>query len=94
MPAAVDTLNEIRRLSLTIVPVSDDLVLAAADFKMEYAISYATPSPRPWPTAPARPWSPVTPTSSCFGIASGSKSSTAASSTHCVDLRYTSFQFL
>jgi predicted nucleic acid-binding protein len=39
--AAADVLTEIRRLSLTIVPVSDDLVLAAADFKMQYAISYA-----------------------------------------------------
>jgi predicted nucleic acid-binding protein len=39
--AAADALMDIRRLSLTIVPVSDDLVLAAADFKMEYAISYA-----------------------------------------------------
>jgi predicted nucleic acid-binding protein len=39
--AAAYVLTEIRRLSLIIVPVSDDLVLAAADFKMEYAISYA-----------------------------------------------------
>jgi predicted nucleic acid-binding protein len=39
--AAANTLEEIRRLSLTVVPVSDDLVLAAADFKVEYAISYA-----------------------------------------------------
>ena len=39
--AAADALKEIRRLSLIIVPVSDDLVFAAADFKMEYAISYA-----------------------------------------------------
>jgi predicted nucleic acid-binding protein len=39
--AAENALKEIRRLSLTMVPVSDDLVLAAADFKMEYAISYA-----------------------------------------------------
>ena len=39
--AAAEALKEIRRLSLTIVPTTDDLVLAAADFKMEYAISYA-----------------------------------------------------
>jgi len=39
--AAANALKDIRRLSLTIVPVSDDLVLAAADFKMQYAISYA-----------------------------------------------------
>jgi ribonuclease VapC len=39
--AAENVLKEIRRLSLTIVPISDDLVIAAADFKMEYAISYA-----------------------------------------------------
>ena len=39
--AAQDALKEIRRLALSIVPVSDDLVLAAADFKVEYAISYA-----------------------------------------------------
>ncbi len=39
--AAAAALKEIRRLSLTLVPVTDDLVLAAADFKMEYAISYA-----------------------------------------------------
>lgn len=38
---ALDTLSDIRRLSLTIVPVSDDMVFAAADFKMAYAISYA-----------------------------------------------------
>jgi ribonuclease VapC len=38
---ALDTLNDIRRLSLTIVPVSDETVFAAADFKMAYAISYA-----------------------------------------------------
>ncbi len=38
---AVDTLKDIRRLALTIVPVSDELVFAAADFKMVYAISYA-----------------------------------------------------
>ena len=39
--AALDTLNDIRRLSLTIVPVSDEMVFAAADFKMAYAIPYA-----------------------------------------------------
>jgi predicted nucleic acid-binding protein len=38
--AAASALRDIRRLALTIEPVSD-LVLAAADFKMEYAISYA-----------------------------------------------------
>jgi ribonuclease VapC len=39
--AAAGALADIRRLSLTIVPVSDEHVLAAAEFKMEYAISYA-----------------------------------------------------
>ena len=39
--AAVDTLNQIRSLSLTIVSASDELVLAAADLKLEYTISYA-----------------------------------------------------
>jgi predicted nucleic acid-binding protein len=39
--AAVGALKDIGRLSLTVVPVSDELVLAAADFKMEFAISYA-----------------------------------------------------
>jgi predicted nucleic acid-binding protein len=39
--AAADMLTGVRRLALVIVPVSDDLVLAAADFKMQYAISYA-----------------------------------------------------
>jgi predicted nucleic acid-binding protein len=38
---AMDTLSDIRKLSLTIVPVSDEMVFAAADFKMAYAISYA-----------------------------------------------------
>jgi predicted nucleic acid-binding protein len=38
---AVDTLNQIRSLSLTIVSASDEMVLAAADLKLEYAISYA-----------------------------------------------------
>ena len=37
---AMDMVNDIRRLSLTIVPVSDEMVFAAADFKMAYAISY------------------------------------------------------
>ena len=39
--AAIDTLRDIRHLSLTIVSASDEMVLAAADFKIEYAISYA-----------------------------------------------------
>jgi ribonuclease VapC len=39
--AAIDTLKDIRRLSLSIVSASDEMVLAAADFKMAYAISYA-----------------------------------------------------
>ena len=39
--AAVDTLNQIRNLSLTIVSASDEMVLAAADLKLEYTISYA-----------------------------------------------------
>ncbi len=39
--AAVDTLNQIRSLSLAIVSASDEMVLAAADLKLEYAISYA-----------------------------------------------------
>jgi len=39
--AALDTLKDIRRLSLTIVSASDEMVLAAADLKIEYAISYA-----------------------------------------------------
>lgn len=39
--AAEDTLNQIRGLSLTIVSASDELVLAAADLKLEYTISYA-----------------------------------------------------
>ena len=38
---AMDMVNDIRRLSLTIVPVSDEMVFAAADFKMAYAISHA-----------------------------------------------------
>ena len=39
--AALDTLKDIRRLSLTIVSASDEMVLAAADLKIEHAISYA-----------------------------------------------------
>jgi len=39
--AAVDTLNQIRSLSLTIVSASDEMVLAAADLKLDYTISYA-----------------------------------------------------
>ena len=38
---AVDTLNQIRSLSLTIISASDEMMLAAADLKLEYAISYA-----------------------------------------------------
>ena len=38
---AVDTLEMIRRLALTIVPAHEELVLAAADLKLAYAISYA-----------------------------------------------------
>jgi predicted nucleic acid-binding protein len=38
---ATDALKQIRRLFLTIVPASDEMVLAAASFKMEYTISYA-----------------------------------------------------
>jgi ribonuclease VapC len=38
---AINTLDDIRRLTVTIVPVSDETVFAAADFKMAYAISYA-----------------------------------------------------
>ncbi len=38
---AEKTLADIRRLSLTIVPVSEEAVWAAARFKMQYAISYA-----------------------------------------------------
>lgn len=38
---AMNTVQDIRRLALSVVPASDDLVLAAADFKMTYAISYA-----------------------------------------------------
>lgn len=38
---ALSTVQDIRRLTVSIVPASNDLVLAAADFKMAYAISYA-----------------------------------------------------
>ncbi len=38
---AQKTLDEIRRLSLTVVPATDEAVFAAAGFKMCYAISYA-----------------------------------------------------
>lgn len=38
---AEKTLAEIRRLSLSIVPVSEEAVWAAVRFKMQYAISYA-----------------------------------------------------
>jgi predicted nucleic acid-binding protein len=39
--AAVDILSQIRSLALAIVSASDEMVLAAADLKLEYAISYA-----------------------------------------------------
>ena len=38
---AAETLAQIRRLPITIVPASDDAVWAAARYKMCYAISYA-----------------------------------------------------
>jgi len=38
---AEDTLEEIRRLPLNIVPAAEEAVFAAARFKMRYAISYA-----------------------------------------------------
>jgi predicted nucleic acid-binding protein len=38
---AIDTLEKMRHLALTIVPAHDELVLAAADLKMAYAISHA-----------------------------------------------------
>lgn len=38
---AQETLDEIRRLSLTVVPATEEAVFAAAGFKMRYAISYA-----------------------------------------------------
>ncbi|MBC8450054.1 MAG: type II toxin-antitoxin system VapC family toxin [Chloroflexi bacterium] len=39
--AAETTLNEIRRLALTVVPATEEAVFAAARFKMRHAISYA-----------------------------------------------------
>jgi len=38
---AWQTLDQIRRLSLTVVPAEEEAVFAAVRFKMEYAISYA-----------------------------------------------------
>jgi len=38
---ALATLEDIRRLALTVVPASDRAVLAAARFKMHHAVSYA-----------------------------------------------------
>jgi len=38
---AQETLDEIRRLSLTVVPATEQAVFAAVGFKMRYAISYA-----------------------------------------------------
>jgi predicted nucleic acid-binding protein len=38
---AQETLDEIRRLSLTVVPATEEAVFAAVGFKMRYAISYA-----------------------------------------------------
>ncbi len=38
---AQETLDEIRRLSLTVVPATEEAVFTAARFKMGYAISYA-----------------------------------------------------
>lgn len=38
---AAETLTEMRSLPLTVVAASDDMILDAADLKMEYAISYA-----------------------------------------------------
>jgi predicted nucleic acid-binding protein len=38
---AQETLVDIERLSLTILPASKEAILAAADLKMQYAISYA-----------------------------------------------------
>jgi uncharacterized protein len=38
---ADETISDLRRLPLTIVPASDDSVLAAAGFKMRHRISYA-----------------------------------------------------
>ncbi len=39
--AALDVLKDIRRLPLTIMPASEEMVLAAADLKTEFAIAYA-----------------------------------------------------
>ena len=39
--AAWTTLDEIRRLALTVAPATDERVLSAARLKMRYAISYA-----------------------------------------------------
>lgn len=38
---AQETLDDIRRLCLTVVPATEEAALAAAKFKMRYAISYA-----------------------------------------------------
>ena len=38
---AQETLDEIRRLSLTVLPATEEAVFAAVGFKMRYAISYA-----------------------------------------------------
>ena len=38
---ARETLEQLRRLPLTIIPASEEAVLAAALLKMQYAISYA-----------------------------------------------------
>jgi ribonuclease VapC len=38
---AQDTISQIRRLPLTIVSATDELVWAAAELKMEFALSYA-----------------------------------------------------
>jgi len=38
---AKETLDEIRRLPLTVVPATEEAVFSAAGFKMHYAISYA-----------------------------------------------------
>lgn len=38
---AMETLEDIRRLSLTVVPATEEAVLNTARFKMSYSISYA-----------------------------------------------------
>lgn len=38
---AKETLDQMRRLAMTVVPATEEAVLAAARFKMHYAISYA-----------------------------------------------------